>query len=316
MPALQIDQHLLYLLAIIIINFVIYWIKIICYIYNMMIDSSFRRVDQIKELFDKLYDVHIIRTNVNNDPIKFLYQYKNPEDIEVSGFIASCLAYGRVEQFNPLIEKTLCAMGKSPYNFLLSFDTVKQGHLFSGIKHRFNKNKDIVCLLHILSIALNKYGSIEDVFKESYKKEDTDIGNGLAGFFDFMRNVDTSKVYGKNIHPRGLLHFFPSRSSALKRANLFLRWMVRDRDIDFGIWKGIPKNKLIIPLDTHIKTISKHFGFTTRASEDWKMAVEITGALKEFDKDDPLKYDFALCHLGISGKWKEVLINGAERDTH
>jgi uncharacterized protein (TIGR02757 family) len=83
--------------------------------------------------------------------------------------------------------------------------------------------------------------------------------------------------------------------------NLFLRWMIRDKDIDFGIWKGIPKNKLIIPLDTHIARISRCLGLTKRASQDWKMAEEITGALKTLDPEDPLKYDFALCHQGISG---------------
>ena len=101
----------------------------------------------------------------------------------------------------------------------------------------------------------------------------------------------------------GLIQFFPSPSkgSACKRMNLFLRWMIRKRDIDFGIWKGIPENKLIIPLDTHIAKISRCLGFTKRRSQDWKMAVEITDALKKLDPDDPLKYDFAMCHYGISG---------------
>jgi len=110
-------------------------------------------------------------------------------------------------------------------------------------------------------------------------------------------------IYGKDIHPHGMMHFFPTpaKGSACKRMNLFLRWMVRDRDIDFGIWKGIPKNKLVIPLDTHIARISRCLGFTMRRSADWKAAVEITNALKQFDPDDPVKYDFALCHHGIAG---------------
>jgi uncharacterized protein (TIGR02757 family) len=83
--------------------------------------------------------------------------------------------------------------------------------------------------------------------------------------------------------------------------NLFLRWMVRDRDIDFGIWKGIPKDKLVIPLDTHIARIGRCLGLTKRKSTDWKAAAEVTESLKAFDPEDPLKYDFALCHHGISG---------------
>ena len=83
--------------------------------------------------------------------------------------------------------------------------------------------------------------------------------------------------------------------------NMFLRWMIRDRDIDFGIWKGIPKNKLVIPLDVHIARISRCLGFTLRSTQDWKMAVEITEFLKTMDPEDPVKYDFALCHQGIAG---------------
>jgi len=82
--------------------------------------------------------------------------------------------------------------------------------------------------------------------------------------------------------------------------------MVRDRDIDFGLWKGVPKNKLIIPLDTHIARISRCLGLTFRKTQDWKMAVEITESLKRFDPEDPVKYDFALCHHGISGVCKGV----------
>jgi uncharacterized protein (TIGR02757 family) len=110
-------------------------------------------------------------------------------------------------------------------------------------------------------------------------------------------------VYGKNVRPPGLSQFcpLPSKGSACKRFNLFLRWMIRDRDIDLGIWKGVPKNKLIIPLDTHIARISRCLGLTKRRSQDWRTAVEVTGALRRFDPEDPLKYDFALCHHGISG---------------
>jgi uncharacterized protein (TIGR02757 family) len=86
--------------------------------------------------------------------------------------------------------------------------------------------------------------------------------------------------------------------------------VVRDRDIDFGIWKGIPKNKLVIPLDTHIMKISQCLGFTKRKSADWKTAVEITESLKRFDPEDPLKYDFALCHHGISGLCKGIGSDG------
>jgi uncharacterized protein (TIGR02757 family) len=155
--------------------------------------------------------------------------------------------------------------------------------------------------------------SLENVFMKFFRSDSLTIEEGLAGFVAALLQTNTSSVYGKDIKPAGLRQLFPSPvdGSACKRANLFLRWMVRDRDIDFGIWEGIPKKKLVIPLDTHIARISRCLGFTVRKSPGWKMAVEITESLKRFDPEDPLKYDFALCHHGISGVCKGEK-NGAE----
>lgn len=259
----------------------------------------------IKQILDKFYTEYNFNERVPRDPIEFPHRYKNPEDIEVSGFIASCFAYGRVDLFKPVIGRVLAAMGGNPYLFLRDFDVEKHGRLFS-FKYRFNESMDIICLLFIIHRLLMKYSSLENAFKIHYKPNDRDTGNCIIGFIEEAVSINTSEVYGKNIHPKGLAQFFPSpaKGSACKRINLFLRWMIRDRDIDFGIWKGIPKNKLVIPLDTHIARISRCIGFTKRSSSDWKTAVEITEAMKMLDSVDPLKYDFALCHHGISGMCK------------
>jgi len=269
-------------------------------------------MSSVKQVLDKFYREYDFKERILHDPIEFPHRYKRREDIEIAGFIASCFAYGKVGLFKPVIEKILSAMRgrpgrlakeSSPYYFLMEFKVKKDGRLFSGIKYRFNENKDIICLLHIISHLLRSHKSIENVFKSFYKETDSDTGNALTGFIDYALKTDTSDIYEKNLNPDGLLQFFPSPSkgSACKRMNLFLRWMIRKRDIDFGVWKGIPENKLIIPLDTHIAKISRCLGFTKRKSQDWKMAVEITNALKKLDSDDPLKYDFAMCHYGISG---------------
>ena len=256
----------------------------------------------LKQTLDKFYREYNFKERVIHDPIEFPHQYKNPEDIEVSGFIASCFAYGRVDLFKPVIKKILSTMGESPYDFLFSFNLKRHRFLFSGIKYRFNENNDIISLLYVLHRTLKRYKRLDALFKLHCCNDDLDIGIGLTGFVESLLNIDTSPVYGKNIKPAGLLQFFPlpQKGSACKRMNLFLRWMIRDRDIDFGMWRGIPKNKLVIPLDTHIARISKCLGFTKRSSQDWKTAVEITEALKKLDSEDPLKYDFALCHQGIS----------------
>ncbi|MCL5022782.1 MAG: TIGR02757 family protein [Nitrospirae bacterium] len=256
----------------------------------------------LKRILDGFYNDFDFAGHLRKDPIEFPLRYADPPDREAAAFIASCLAYGKVELFKPVIEKILLPMGNSPHAFLLDFDVKRQGKTFT-VKYRFNEREDILCLLFLIHEVLKRHSSLEACFRKHYSGEESTTGGGIAGFMEEIIAIDTSGVYGRNIRPRGLLQFFPSPAggSACKRMNLFLRWMVRDRDIDLGIWKGIPKNRLVIPLDTHIARISRCIGLTGRASADWKAAVEITEALKKFDPDDPLKYDFALCHHGISG---------------
>lgn len=257
----------------------------------------------LKETLDNLYRTFNFTESIRRDPIRFPMKYKRKSDIEATAFISSALAYGRVDLFMPVIEKILSPMGASPADFLFHFDSGRDGKIFSGISYRFNRPRDIAGLLYVIGTLIRTFGGVEGAFRSFYREEDYNTGNALSGMMEHISKVDMTPVFGKDIRPNGFMQFFPSpaKGSACKRANLFLRWMVRDRDIDFGIWKGIPKKKLVIPLDTHIARVSRCLGFTKRKSADYKMAVEITGALKALDAQDPLKYDFALCHQGISG---------------
>lgn len=257
----------------------------------------------LKSILDRFYREYNFKERLRHDPIEFPHRYKNPRDIEASAFIASSLAYGKVGLFKCAVEKILSAMGANPYEFLLEFRPKKHGKFFEGIKYRFNENEDLLALMFILHKELNRNSSLENLFRKFLRPDSPTIEEGLAGFVASLLKTDTSQIYGSDLRPAGLRQLFPSPldGSACKRANLFLRWMVRDRDIDFGIWKGIPKDRLVIPLDTHIARISRCLGFTKRKSHDWKTAVEITESLKRMDPVDPLKYDFALCHHGISG---------------
>ncbi|MBI5055645.1 MAG: TIGR02757 family protein [Nitrospirae bacterium] len=268
----------------------------------------------LKETLDKFYDEYDFRERIKHDPIEFPHRYSRPEDIEVAGFIASCFAYGKVGLFKPVIEKILKPGGKHPAGFIRDFDLQRDKKSLHGISYRFNKEKDVLCLIYILNQTLGEFGSLKNLFYHSYnpsasplakgriKEGDEDIGPALSEFVNYLLSIDTSPVYGKNIKPDGVKQLFPSpeNGSACKRVNLFLRWMVRRKDIDFGIWNKITPSKLIIPLDVHIARISRCLGLTKRKASDWKTAKEITRALKKFDPDDPLKYDFALCHQGIS----------------
>ena len=266
-------------------------------------DKSLKSEVSLKQVLDKFYKEFNFKERLKHDPIEFPHRYSDPDDVEVAGFIASCFAYGKVGLFKPVIEKILMPGGKHPARFFANFTLEKDRKYFKDIRYRFNKEKDVLCLVFILGRILQEWGSLKNLFYNFYEPGHEDIRNALNGFMDCFLSVDTSPVYGRNTSPRGLTQLIPlpEKKSACKRMNLFLRWMIRTGDIDLGIWDKIPPSKLIIPLDTHIAKISKCLGLTKRSAPDWKTAEEITGVLKKFDPLDPLKYDFALCQQGISG---------------
>jgi uncharacterized protein (TIGR02757 family) len=211
-----------------------------------------------------------------------------------------------------------------------------QAGVFSDINYRFNKGADIAALMYALGETLRAEGSLEAAFMRGYNGWDGGEGRGgregregreerggrdvrdsrdggrmryaISGFVERILGVDTTPVYGENVRPAGFLQFLPSPrgGSPCKRINMFLRWMVRDADVDFGLWRGVSRDELIIPLDVHIQRISRCLGFTQRKSNDWKAAREITAALRRLDPEDPLKYDFALAHHGISGRCRAM----------
>lgn len=260
----------------------------------------------LKNTLEKFYKDFDFQERLKHDPIEFPHRYSRQEDIEIAAFIASSFAYGKVGLFKPVIEKILQPGGKHPASFILNFDLKRDKKYLKDIKYRFSTEDDVLCYVYMLSNALKEWGSLKDLFTNHYSSGHEDIKEALTAFAGYFLSRNTSKIYGKNIKPLGLTHLFPSptKGSACKRLNLFLRWMVRTRDIDFGIWDEIPPSKLIIPLDTHIARISRCIGLTKRAASDWKTAKEITESLKRFDPNDPIKYDFALCHQGISGACK------------
>lgn len=236
-------------------------------------------------------------TRIIADPIEFPHRYQEPKDIEIAAFIAAVLAYGRVSLFKQTIEKILRLTYGRPYDYLINFDRVVERPRFEGIYYRFSKTDDLFFLVHLLRRVILQYGSLGRLFASLYHEEEDDLRPTLIRFVTVLR-----KYHLRSLTP-GLLHLLPSpeKGGACKRLNLFLRWMIRPDDgIDFGLWKNIPPGKLVIPLDTHVIRISHYLGFTKRKSIDWKMAQEITGVLRQIDPSDPLKYDFFLCHLGIS----------------
>jgi uncharacterized protein (TIGR02757 family) len=150
---------------------------------------------------------------------------------------------------------------------------------------------------------MEQSGSIEGFFLEGCSKDHEDIGPALESFCARATAFDLRPVYGRQRGRPGVCHFFPrpSAGSACKRLNLFLRWMVRRDDVDLGVWTRVPASKLIVPLDTHIIRLGRCLRLTTYRTPGWKMAAEITAALRELSPEDPVRYDFSLCHIGMAG---------------
>ena len=257
----------------------------------------------LKEALDRLYSSFDFESRKFNDPVEFPHRYKSKKDKEVVAFISALFAYGKVGLFRSFLEKVFAVMGTSPYSYIMEFDRKKDSIYFRGLRYRFNSDDDIVLLIQILKVVLSDEPSLGKLFRNMYKKSGQDIRAALTGYVERLHTLAVQE----GDPGKGFTHLLPSpaKGSACKRLNMFLRWMIRDRDIDLGLWKEIPKNKLIIPLDTHIARIGRCLQLTHRKSADWKTAEEITESLKRFDPEDPLKYDFALCHQGIMGICRE-----------
>lgn len=256
--------------------------------------------EKIKDFLESLYREYIKEKYNINDPIIFPSRFDRPQDIEVVALIASSFAYGSVNLFIKKIDEVLNNLGKSPYEYILNFDIEKSNkNMFDNFRYRFNNGDDVLALIYGLSKTLRKWGRLKNLFLNYFEKT-KDLKSSLIEFTNEIKRYINDEPYfsNKKLNVNRLIAS-PEKKSACKRLNLFLRWMVRDQDIDFGIWKEIGKENLIIPLDTHVGRISRCLGLLKRKSNDWNSAVELTNSLKKFDPHDPLKYDFALCHIGI-----------------
>lgn len=261
-----------------------------------------------KKILDELYQTYQL-DYLSTDPLEIVRQYKNPEDQEIVGFIAAAMAFGRVELIKKGIYDILQKMGPSPYQFMLNFEPHIHGKLFDNIIYRFYSPRDIKLLIWWTAQMIEKKGSIKNFFLEKYDEKDENIGHSLSRFVRAILSLQTQPFY-PTIPKKGHgIRFFladPGDKSACKRLNLFLRWMVRRDRLDLGIFQEVSPSKLIIPLDTHVARISQRIGLTNRTTPNWSMAVEFTNALKELDSDDPIKYDFALCRVGMLNPCPEV----------
>jgi uncharacterized protein (TIGR02757 family) len=257
-----------------------------------------KRTTQIRDVLEKLYKRYNRRELISPDPLQFLYRYSDPADIEITAFLASALAYGRVQQIEKSLDNLLGRMGESPSEFVINFDKDKRRTL-KDFKHRFTTGNDISDLLTLLRMVISRHGSIEQYFALGYNPGDRNIIPALSKFCNSLLGIHAAGHKGLTTRGLNYLLVSPDGGSACKRLNLFLRWMVRDDDVDTGLWKSIEKAKLIVPVDVHMSRLCKILGMYDRKTVSLSAAAEITESFAEIDQADPVKYDFALSRIGI-----------------
>jgi uncharacterized protein (TIGR02757 family) len=236
------------------------------------------------------------------DPVHIVRRYPAADDREVVGFCAAALAFGRVASVLHSIESLLAVMGPHPAAFIREFEPVRHSRRIEPLVHRWIRGRDLVALLLILQRMLKDSGSIEGFFAAGDDRESEDISAALDSFTARALQTNLREAYGRRNSKRpGVCYFFPrpSAGSACKRLNLFLRWMVRHDEIDLGIWKSVSPSRLIVPLDTHVIRLGKCLGLTRYITPGWKMAAEITASLRKINPEDPVRFDFAICHVGM-----------------
>ena len=248
-------------------------------------------LNNLKEKLDELYICYNRKKFVHPDPLEFLYDYKDIKDRELVALIASSLAYGRVAQILKSVSIVLKIMSPSPYNFLTDISEKDLLKRFKGFKHRFTTGEDISLMLLGAKRMIGEEGSMYNAFLSGYNNTDENIIPALSRFTERLNDV--------SVQEKNSLISLPCRGSACKRHHLFLRWMVRKDAVDPGGWDMIDPAKLIIPLDTHMHKLGTGMNMTVRKQADMRTAIEITGAFRKINPEDPVRYDFSLTRLGI-----------------
>jgi uncharacterized protein (TIGR02757 family) len=246
--------------------------------------------DELRELLDSRVDRYNGYDFIESDPVSIPHRFSAKEDIEIAGFLAATIAWGTRPGILRSANRLIQLMDEAPCDFILNHEK-KDLERFRTFVHRTFNGTDCIFFLTALKEVYRKYGSMEMLFRESNRKG---IRSGISTF---------REAFLQTPHPaRSEKHLSdPMKGSSAKRINMFLRWMVRNdnRGVDFGLWRSVSPAILICPLDIHSGSTARKLGLLERKSNDWKAAEELTARLREFDPEDPVKYDFALFGLGV-----------------
>lgn len=251
----------------------------------------------LKDFLNRQYLLYNRPDFIVNDPISIPHQFNKLQDIEIMGFWTAVLAWGQRKTIINKTKELIQLMDGAPFDFISNHDE-KDLKRFSNFKHRTFNFTDTLYFIHFFKKFYSTHSSLEEAFIfPGYQKEET-VENFLVHFHKLFFDDPHSPHRTKKHVPT------PNSKSTCKRLNMFLRWMVRkdDMGVDFGLWKLLRTDQLICPLDVHVERIARQLNLIKRKQTDWLTAKELTWSLKQFDADDPVKYDFALFGTGVMEK--------------
>ena len=253
--------------------------------------------DELKSYLDACVTEHNQLDFITDDPIQIPHRFTKKQDIEIMGFWVAMLAWGQritiINKANQLIE----LMDGAPHQFIIEHEE-KDRKRFLDFKHRTFNATDCLWFVEFLQNYYKENDSLENAFSKHLGAQDEHVGNALIGFHEaFFADANAPQRTRKHVAT-------PARKSSCKRLNMFLRWMVRkdDKGVDFGLWNSIKMSQLLMPLDVHVDRVARRLGLLQRKQTDWLSVLELTANLRQFDPDDPVKYDFALFGIGVLEK--------------
>lgn len=252
-------------------------------------------VTRLKPFLDAVFDRFHTTESLACDPLFFPRQYREPLDREAAAMIASAFAFGRVAAFMPVIRKVLDRLGDRPGQTLVEGSGSLFRDVADGVIYRFASPAHVAAMLSGTAGLLRRHGSLEPAVMAGFK-----TGGTVDGLLSLAHELRSS-----GDGDPGFLIPIGNPDSPMKRLCMLTRWMVRRDGIDLGLWTGLRPSDLLFPLDVHVFRISGLLGLGSGSPQKaprMKDAIILTRQLAELDHDDPVKYDFALSHLGISGQ--------------
>lgn len=248
--------------------------------------------EELYKLLEHNYSKYNNLDFIDSDPIQIPHRFVKKEDIEISAFLVSTIAWGRRDLIVRSGKRMMQLLDNSPYDFVMNATGKEIENLQNFVHRTFNGLDFIQFVLNLRNIYTYHKG-LETVFNNGFRKH-SNIKDSLIYFRKFF--------FEHNTYPHSLKHLSDvSKKASAKRLNLFLMWMVRKDDVGvhFGLWRKISKSELMLPLDLHTASMGRNLGLLQRKQNDWLAVEQITENLRKFDPIDPTKYDFALFGMDL-----------------